>query len=267
MHGQEAARTLGRQERLCTEARKAKAGVPDPGWARRQVDEPALREGLPLKRARWESYLTWAVRAFRLSTVVAAPGTQIVTHLCYSEFADILHVRCRPSWTIVAQVPDLHAVFACAKRDGVHQCRCSVTGSFQEERRLSVSASEGACGAAWAHASHQSSGRAACLAPQQRRARAQAIDGLDADVLTIENSRSGDEMLRALAKYGYARDIGAGVYDVHSPVVPTCAALPPPPAGHVLQPTRASLGACRAWSLLHTSLPAWHAARLSACKQ
>ncbi|CAK0780359.1 hypothetical protein CVIRNUC_005025 [Coccomyxa viridis] len=103
-----------------------------------QVDEPALREGLPLKRARWESYLSWAVRAFRLSTVVADPSTQVVTHLCYSEFADILP----------------------------------------------------------------------------------AIDGLDADVLTIENSRSGDEMLRALAKYGYSRDIGAGVYDVHSPVVP-----------------------------------------------
>ncbi|CAL8468951.1 g8492 [Coccomyxa elongata] len=103
-----------------------------------QVDEPALREGLPLKRARWESYLSWAVRAFRLSTVVAGPATQIVTHLCYSEFADILP----------------------------------------------------------------------------------AIDGLDADVLTIENSRSGDEMLRCLAKYGYSRDIGAGVYDVHSPVVP-----------------------------------------------
>lgn len=57
-----------------------------------QVDEPALREGLPLKRARWESYLSWAVRAFRLSTVVATPTTQIVTHLCYSEFADILPV-------------------------------------------------------------------------------------------------------------------------------------------------------------------------------
>ena len=55
------------------------------------------------------------------------------------------------------------------------------------------------------------------------RAPGQAIDGLDADVLTIENSRSGDEMLRALAKYGYSRDIGAGVYDVHSPVVPPCA--------------------------------------------
>ena len=64
------------------------------------------------------------------------------------------------------------------------------------------------------------------LAPQLTGAGAQAIDGLDADVLTIENSRSGDEMLRALAKYGYSRDIGAGVYDVHSPVVPTCAALP-----------------------------------------
>ena len=56
------------------------------------MDEPALREGLPLKRARWESYLSWAVRAFRLSTVVAEPSTQIVTHLCYSEFADILPV-------------------------------------------------------------------------------------------------------------------------------------------------------------------------------
>jgi 5-methyltetrahydropteroyltriglutamate--homocysteine methyltransferase len=57
---------------------------------------------------------------------------------------------------------------------------------------------------------------------------AQAIDGLDADVLTIENSRSGDEMLRELAKYGYSRDIGAGVYDVHSPVVPPCARCTPP---------------------------------------
>jgi hypothetical protein len=55
-----------------------------------QVDEPALREGLPLKREQWESYLKWAVNAFRLSTAVAAPQTQIVTHLCYSEFGDIL---------------------------------------------------------------------------------------------------------------------------------------------------------------------------------
>ena len=52
---------------------------------------------LPLKRARWESYLSWAVRAFRLATVVAEPSTQVVTHLCYSEFADILPVRICPA--------------------------------------------------------------------------------------------------------------------------------------------------------------------------
>ena len=49
----------------------------------------------------------------------------------------------------------------------------------------------------------------------------QAIDGLDADVLTIENSRSGNEMVTALADFKYSRDIGPGVYDVHSPIVPT----------------------------------------------
>ncbi|KAK9846062.1 hypothetical protein WJX84_008883 [Apatococcus fuscideae] len=104
-----------------------------------QVDEPALREGLPLKTDRWQPYLAWAVEAFRLSTAVAQNHTQIVTHLCYSDFADIL----------------------------------------------------------------------------------EAIDGLDADVLTIENSRSGNEMVTALAEYKYSRDIGPGVYDVHSPIVPT----------------------------------------------
>jgi len=57
-----------------------------------QVDEPALREGLPLKQDRWESYLEWAVDSFRLSTAVAQPHTQIVTHLCYSDFQDILKV-------------------------------------------------------------------------------------------------------------------------------------------------------------------------------
>lgn len=103
-----------------------------------QVDDPALREGLPLKRKHWAEYLRWAVRAFLLSTSGVQPETQIVTHLCYSDFEDIL----------------------------------------------------------------------------------QAIDDMDADVLTIENSRSGDDMLRALAEYGYARDIGPGVYDIHSPVVP-----------------------------------------------
>lgn len=57
-----------------------------------QVDEPALREGLPLKQERWQSYLDWAVKSFRLATAVAKNHTQIVTHLCYSEFADILEV-------------------------------------------------------------------------------------------------------------------------------------------------------------------------------
>ena len=60
------------------------------GWFGLQVDEPALREGLPLKRTQWSGYLRWAVDAFRLATAVAAPRTQIVTHLCYSEFGDIL---------------------------------------------------------------------------------------------------------------------------------------------------------------------------------
>ena len=57
-----------------------------------QVDEPALREGLPLKQERWQSYLDWAVKSFRLATAVAQNHTQVVTHLCYSEFADILEV-------------------------------------------------------------------------------------------------------------------------------------------------------------------------------
>ncbi len=104
-----------------------------------QVDEPALREGLPLKPIRWDAYLTWAVDAFRLAVGCAAPETQIHTHMCYSEFQDILS----------------------------------------------------------------------------------AIGGLDADVISIENARSGDEMLRALAEYGYPREVGPGVYDIHSPVVPT----------------------------------------------
>lgn len=55
-----------------------------------QVDEPALREGLPLKQSRWPAYLDWATKAFRLATAVARPEVQIVTHLCYSEFEDIL---------------------------------------------------------------------------------------------------------------------------------------------------------------------------------
>lgn len=105
-----------------------------------QVDEPALREGLPLKNVRAEPYLNWAVDAFRLATSVASPSTQVVTHLCYSEFGAIMA----------------------------------------------------------------------------------ALDRLDADVLTIENSRSSDEMIKALSDFGYSKDVGPGVYDIHSPVVPSC---------------------------------------------
>ena len=55
-----------------------------------KVDEPALREGLPLKRGRWDGYLSWAVDAFRLTCGVAGAATQVVTHLCYSDFQDIM---------------------------------------------------------------------------------------------------------------------------------------------------------------------------------
>ena len=103
-----------------------------------QVDEPALREGLPLKREHWKAYLTWAVDAFRLATGGAGPETQVHTHMCYSEFGDVL----------------------------------------------------------------------------------EAIDRMDADVISIENARSDDATLRELAAYGYGREVGPGVYDIHSPVVP-----------------------------------------------
>ncbi len=115
------------------------AALEEAGARMIQVDEPALREGLPLKAARWESYLSWAVDAFRLATGGARSATQIHTHMCYSEFEDILP----------------------------------------------------------------------------------AIDRLDADVISIENARSGDAMLRALADFGYPREVGPGVYDIHSPIVPT----------------------------------------------
>ncbi len=103
-----------------------------------QVDEPALREGLPLKQARWDEYLGWAVDAFRLATGGAKDETQIHTHMCYAEFGDVY----------------------------------------------------------------------------------EAIDGLNADVILIENARSSDETLHELAEYGYSREVGPGVYDVHSPNIP-----------------------------------------------
>jgi len=105
-----------------------------------QVDEPALREGLPLRPERRAAYLRWAVDAFRLATAGARPETQIHTHMCYGDFGDVL----------------------------------------------------------------------------------EAIDQLDADVISLENARSGDETLADLAQYGYRREVGPGVYDVHSPEI-----LPP----------------------------------------
>lgn len=103
-----------------------------------QIDEPALREGLPLKRRDWNGYLDWAVRAFRIASAVAADATQIHTHMCYAEFNDILP----------------------------------------------------------------------------------AIAAMDADVITIETSRSNMELLDGFGEFRYPNDIGPGVYDIHSPRVP-----------------------------------------------
>lgn len=104
-----------------------------------QVDEPAIREGLPLRQKDWEVYLNWAVEAFKISTCGISDSTQIHTHMCYSEFNDII----------------------------------------------------------------------------------QAVADLDADVITIETSRSNMELLDAFAEFNYPNDIGPGVYDIHSPNLPT----------------------------------------------
>ncbi len=103
-----------------------------------QIDEPAFREGLPLQHAQWAAYLDWAVDCFRLTTSGVRDDTQIHTHMCYSEFNDII----------------------------------------------------------------------------------QAIAAMDADVITIETSRSNMELLDAFEAFDYPNDIGPGVYDIHSPNVP-----------------------------------------------
>ena len=104
-----------------------------------QIDEPALREGLPLKRRDWPAYLDWAVRAFKLACGGVKDETQIHTHMCYCEFGDILP----------------------------------------------------------------------------------AIAALDADVITIETARSAMELLDAFGAFRYPNEIGPGVYDIHSPRVPS----------------------------------------------
>ncbi|MFP4251660.1 MAG: 5-methyltetrahydropteroyltriglutamate--homocysteine S-methyltransferase [Guyparkeria sp.] len=109
------------------------------GIAAIQVDEPAFREGLPLRRAGWAGYLDWAVRAFRFATSVAPDDVQIHTHMCYSEFNDII----------------------------------------------------------------------------------ESIAALDADVITIETTRSNMKLLDAFAEFEYPNEIGPGVWDIHSPLVPS----------------------------------------------
>ncbi|MFM9900100.1 MAG: 5-methyltetrahydropteroyltriglutamate--homocysteine S-methyltransferase, partial [Polaromonas sp.] len=125
-----------------------------------QIDEPAIREGLPLRRAGWKAYLAWATRAFRLSASGVADTTQIHTHMCYSEFNDIL--------------PD--------------------------------------------------------------------IASMDADVITIETSRSGMELLRGFGQFKYPNDIGPGVYDIHSPRVPTVEAMV-----HLLHKAASVIPAANLW--------------------
>lgn len=104
-----------------------------------QIDEPALREGLPLREGARRAYLDWAVQAFRIASAGVRDETQIHTHMCYAEFQDIL--------------PDIAA--------------------------------------------------------------------MDADVISIETSRSGMELLDAFAHFRYPNEIGPGVYDIHSPRIPS----------------------------------------------
>ncbi|HJT73838.1 MAG TPA: 5-methyltetrahydropteroyltriglutamate--homocysteine S-methyltransferase [Chitinophaga sp.] len=108
-----------------------------------QVDEPAIREGLPLRQADWQTYLDWAVKAFRVSVSGVEDATQIHTHMCYSEFNDIIS----------------------------------------------------------------------------------NIAAMDADVITIETSRSQMELLEVFSVFKYPYEIGPGVYDIHSPRVPTVAEM------------------------------------------
>lgn len=104
-----------------------------------QIDEAALREGLPLRKSRWQDYLDWTVESFRITANGVRDETQIHTHMCYSEFNDIIT----------------------------------------------------------------------------------AIADMDADVITIETSRSDMELLDAFDDFKYPNEIGPGVYDIHSPNIPT----------------------------------------------
>jgi 5-methyltetrahydropteroyltriglutamate--homocysteine methyltransferase len=104
-----------------------------------QIDEPAIREGLPLRKKDWDKYLEWAIKAFRIASSGVKDQTQIHTHMCYSEFNDII----------------------------------------------------------------------------------QNIADMDADVITIECSKSDMKLLNIFSKFKYPNDIGPGVYDIHSPRIPS----------------------------------------------
>ncbi len=108
-----------------------------------QIDEAALREGLPIRKNKWQEYLNWAVKAFRITSSGVEDRTQIHTHMCYSEFNDII----------------------------------------------------------------------------------EAIAKMDADVISIETSRSQMELLNAFVNFKYPNEIGPGVYDIHSPRVPAQAEM------------------------------------------
>ncbi|MFT5757181.1 MAG: 5-methyltetrahydropteroyltriglutamate--homocysteine methyltransferase [Alteromonadaceae bacterium] len=104
-----------------------------------QIDEAALREGLPLRRAQWQEYIDWAIKSFKLTANGVSDKTQIHTHMCYSEFNDMIA----------------------------------------------------------------------------------AIADMDADVITIETSRSDMELLDVFDEFNYPNDLGPGVYDIHTPNIPT----------------------------------------------
>ncbi|MDN5396579.1 MAG: 5-methyltetrahydropteroyltriglutamate--homocysteine S-methyltransferase, partial [Chryseobacterium sp.] len=125
-----------------------------------QIDEPAIREGLPLRKSEWQQYLEWAVEAFRISASGVEDTTQIHTHMCYSEFNYII----------------------------------------------------------------------------------QNIADMDADVITIECSRSQMELLQAFADFKYPNEIGPGVYDIHSPRVPSKEEMI-----HLLQKAQAVIPAQQLW--------------------
>jgi 5-methyltetrahydropteroyltriglutamate--homocysteine methyltransferase len=125
-----------------------------------QIDEAALREGLPLRRSQWSAYLNWAIEAFRVTANGVRDDTQIHTHMCYSEFNDIMA----------------------------------------------------------------------------------AIADMDADVITIETSRSDMELLDAFEHFQYPNEIGPGVYDIHSPNTPTQAHIE-----HLMQKAAERIPAARLW--------------------